>query len=137
MEASGTGLWEWNVGTGAVTWSAECYRIFGLTPYDFDGTAAGFGRLLFPGDRERVWAAVRGAVDQRTRYEAEFRIVRPDGEVRWVCNIGRAVYSGHEPPRMLGTITDITRRKASEAALLESRQRLAATQTHAPSASSS
>ena len=132
MEASGTGLWEWNVGTGAVIWSAECYGIFGLSIEDFDGTAAGFDRLLFPADRERVWQAVRAAVEHRTRYEAEFRIVRPGGDLRWVCNIGRAVYSEHGTARMLGTITDITERKASEAALRDSQQRLAATQAHVP-----
>ena len=132
LEASGTGLWEWNIGTGAVSWSAECYAIFGLSIEGFDGTAAGFDRLLFPGDRERVWEAVRAAVRQRARYEAEFRIVRPGGEIRWVSNIGRAVHSEYGPKRMLGTITDITERKASEAALRDSRQRLAATQAHAP-----
>lgn len=132
MEASGTGLWDWDVTTGAVSWSAECYAIFGLPAGDFGGTSADFDRLLFPDDRERVWKAVGSAARDRTRYESEFRIVRPDGAIRWVSNLGRAVYNARGATRMLGTVTDITTRKTAEAALRQSEQRLAATQSYVP-----
>ncbi|VTT96339.1 sensory box protein : PAS domain S-box OS=Thiocystis violascens (strain ATCC 17096 / DSM 198 / 6111) GN=Thivi_3000 PE=4 SV=1: MASE1: PAS_4: PAS_4: PAS_3: PAS_3: PAS_3: PAS_3: PAS_3: PAS_4: HisKA: HATPase_c: Response_reg [Gemmataceae bacterium] len=125
MEAAATGLWEWDVTTNAVTWSPECYPIHGLRDGEFDGTAAGFDRLLHPDDRDRVWATVRAAVDDRTKYECEFRVVRPDGDVRWVANVGRAV--GDEqgrPVRMVGTLTDITERKQTEQQLRESEERL-------------
>lgn len=115
MDAAGTGLWEWDLATQAVTWSAECYVIHGIRPGRFDGTAEGFDRQVHPDDRERVWATVRRAVEARTKYECEFRIVRPDGEVRWVSNVGRAVYDGGGPPtKMVGTIIDITTRKLSD-----------------------
>ncbi len=125
LEAGATGLWDWDVVSNVVTWSPECYAIHGMKEGEFDGTAAGFDRLLNPDDRSRVWATVRAAVEGRTRYECEFRIVRPDGEVRWVANTGRAEYDQQgRPLGVIGTITDITVRKKAEAALWESEERL-------------
>ncbi len=122
LEAAATGLWDWDVATNVVTWSAECYLIHGLKEGEFDGTAAGFDRLLHPDDRSRVWATVQAAVDGRTKYECEFRIIRPDEEVRWVANTGRAVYDHGRPVKMVGTITDITDRKRAEELLRASEE---------------
>ena len=118
MECAATGMWDWDVATDTVSWSPECYVIHGLKPGEFDGTAEGFDRLLHPEDRTRVWEHVRAAVKQQTKYTWEFRIVRPSGEVRWVANLGRALYDEQgQPVRMIGTLTDITDRKHFEEAL--------------------
>jgi len=124
MEASATGLWDWDMRTDTVVWSPECYSIHGLREEDFDGTLAGFDRLLYAGDRERVWTAARTATDRRAKYECEFRIVRPDGEIRWVANLGRAIYDeqGH-PLRMIGTIIDVTERKRADDAVKKQNKR--------------
>ena len=114
MDAADAGMWDWDVATGAVNWSPGCYPIFGLADGDFAGTATAFDRLVHPDDRDRVWQAVRRAVTQRTKYEADFRVVRPDGRVRWVANVGRALYDDGGPVRMLGMVTDITTRKLAE-----------------------
>lgn len=115
LEASDTGLWEWDVRTDAVAWSPECYRIHGVTGAEFDRTGAGFFRLVHPDDRGRVEATVRAAVDGRALYECEFRIIRPDGQVAWVANRGRASYDdAGQPVRVLGTITDVTARVRAE-----------------------
>src|SRR5271165_7037312 len=125
MEASGTGLWEWDLATDAVIWSPECYTIHGLKQGEFDGTAAAFDSSVHGDDRERVWASIRSAAERGHRYDAEFRIVRPSGEVRWVTNLGRAVYDREgRPIRMIGTITDVTGRKQTAEAFRESEQRL-------------
>ncbi len=118
LEVSATGMWDWDMRTNAVHWSPECYTIHGLRDDEFDGTAASFDKLLHPEDRARVWAAVRAAADQHARYECEFRIVRPNGEVRWVASLGQAMYDAdRQPLRMVGTLTDITARKRAEEAL--------------------
>ena len=124
LEASDTGLWEWVPETDAVTWSPECYRIHGLAEGEFGGTEAAFFARVHPDDRVRVEAAVRAAIKARGLYECEFRIVRPDGEVAWVANRGRASYdAAGRPIRVLGTITDITPRVQAELALRASEER--------------
>ncbi len=124
LEASATGIWEWDVRTHTVSWSDECYRIHGLREDEFDGTADAFDRTLHPDDRDRVWAAVTAATRDRARYECEFRILRPGGEVRWVANVGRALYDERgQPTRMIGTLTDITPRKQAEQVLRDSEER--------------
>ncbi|MEO6006378.1 MAG: PAS domain S-box protein [Opitutus sp.] len=123
MEAAATGMWDWDLATNAVTWSPECCVIHGLAKDEFDGTASGFDRLIHLGDRDRVWATVRDGVDRRKKYECEFRVIRPDGEVRWVTNVGRAVYDEQgRPLRMIGTITDVTERKVAEERLRASEE---------------
>ena len=124
MEASATGLWDWDVRSDVVIWSPECYPIFGVSEGQFNNAVSGFNELVHPDDRERVWHAVRTATDQGLKYQCEFRICRPDGEVRWVANVGRAIYDERgEPLRMLGMVMDITERKQTEQALVEVDQR--------------
>jgi PAS domain S-box-containing protein len=124
LEVADTGLWTWDVRTDAVTWSPECYRIHGLAEGEFERTGAAFFALVHPDDRERVGRTVRAAVAGRGPYECEFRIVRPDGDVAWVSNRGRASYDASGAPvRMLGTITDVGVRKRAEEELRRTRGR--------------
>jgi PAS domain S-box-containing protein len=125
VRASGTGIWDWDVVTGEVTWSDEVYAIHGLAKGGFAGTTEAFRQLVHPDDLERVWTTVNRAIAERSPYGAEFRIVRPDGNVRWVLTSGQAFYDGEgRPARMLGTIIDVTDRKRVEDALRRSDERL-------------
>ncbi len=133
MESAATGMWDWDLATDAVAWSAECYPVFGLAEGAFDGTSAGFDRLVHPDDKAGLWAAVDAATQAHTSYEAEFRIVHPDGQVRWVSNLGRAAYDeGGQPVRMVGTVRDITDRKRGEEQVRSSEERLRQYLDHAP-----
>ncbi|HEY1227252.1 MAG TPA: PAS domain-containing protein, partial [Ramlibacter sp.] len=115
VETSETGLWTWDLATGAVTWTAQCFRIHGMQPLEFDGSGEHFFRLVHPDDRARVDATVHAAIREHRLYECEFRIVRPDGAVAWVANRGRARYDAQgQPVSMLGSILDVSERKASE-----------------------
>lgn len=115
LEATKTGIWTWNLRGDAVTWTPECYEIHGLAPGAFDGTSAGFFRLVHPDDRDRREATLRAAIDDHTLFHSEFRVIRPGGDVLWVENLGRASYdAGGRPVRMLGTITDISERKRAQ-----------------------
>lgn len=120
LAASRTGVWEWDVRTDAIVWSSECFEIVGLE--SFTGTLESFTDLVHPEDAARVITAVKGAVADRTVYKTEFRTTHPNGALHWLSILGRAVYDeSGEPLRMIGTVTDITERKAVETALARER----------------
>src|SRR3712207_9204825 len=74
--------------------------MFGYTAADFDGTITAFNRRLHPDDLTRVSEALRACIDLVGDFEAEYRVVRPDGETRWVQARGRALAGagGRRPP---------------------------------------
>lgn len=117
LEAGRLGTWEWDVPTSRVVWSESLERIHGLEPGSFAGTFEAYQRDMHPDDRARVLATIRGSLERRSSYEVSYRIVRPDGAVRWLEARGAVVCDADgEPARMLGVCQDVTeRRHASEA----------------------
>jgi PAS domain S-box-containing protein len=78
------GSWLWDVRTGTVQWSDEFHRIHGVDPLDFDGTFEAHLARIHADDRDRVEQALQDAVDGTRAFEAEYRVVRPDGTVRFL-----------------------------------------------------
>src|SRR5262249_9012749 len=121
VEAARLGAWDWDIPGGPVTWSTMTERIHGLDEGTFEGTFEACQHTIHPADRERVTAAVRRAVEERTEYHAVYRIIRPDGEVGWLESSGRLLYDATgAPERLLGVCLDITERKRSEEQLHDS-----------------
>ena len=108
------GHWERDTDTDLVTWSDETYRIFGLRPRERSFTLAEFFELVHPEDRQIVVEAV-AAFRGGERYDVEYRVVRPNGEVRHIHAQGDLVADeSGRPRRMFGTVQDITERKRAE-----------------------
>jgi len=119
LAAAKMGVWEWNVRTNTVFWSHECYNIFGVK--SFGGKLESFTDLVHPEDRDRVWLTMKQALEERTFYQAEYRIVQPGGNVRWLAGLGQFEYDADgQPLRLVGNTQDITERKQAEEALRES-----------------
>jgi len=132
LEASRTGLWTWDLGADTLEWTPACYEILGVAPREFAGTGAAFFEFVHADDRTRVEDSVRAAIAHQALYTCEFRVVRPDGEVRWVQNWGRATYRADGTAvRMVGSLTDIDDRKQITEALARSEERLARAQAAA------
>lgn len=112
------GSWEWDLVTDTVRWSAEAYRIAGVDPHDF--VPAGRAGLLpvHPEDRAMVAQAVEGALQEGRAFSVEHRLPRPDGSERVVHLQGEVVVDDQTASRrVVGTVQDITERKALEAQL--------------------
>lgn len=110
------GSWDWDIGGGGLLWTAEVYRIFGLTPQSVGASYAAFLQAIHPDDRAEVVAAVDASVaDDQVQYSIEHRVLRPDGTVRHVHERGK-VYRDEvgTPLRMIGSVHDITERKLVE-----------------------
>jgi PAS domain S-box-containing protein len=119
------GYWERNLATNLLTLSEESIRIFGLPPGDGRVTFARLQELIHPEDRQRVVAAGAGALRTGAPYDAEYRIVRPNGEIRIVHSRGNVTKD--EPGRgrcLFGIVQDVTERELAEAALRERAQLL-------------
>jgi PAS domain S-box-containing protein len=116
LQASGTGTWEWDIARDAAEWSPEVRRIHGLGE---DVPAPGIGawvEMLHPDDRHPVQDGIREALRTGETYDAEFRVLHPDGSIRWAHSVGRMVRDADgRPARMLGTTRDVTDRKLAEA----------------------
>ncbi|MGE3317281.1 MAG: ATP-binding protein, partial [Planctomycetaceae bacterium] len=104
----------WEVSRDHLTGSDQVYTIHGVDPKSFQGKVEEFTRLIHPDDRARIDQSIQSALAGETAYDVEFRIIRPDGEVRWVLTSGQVVRSGGKPQRMLGATIDTTERKRAE-----------------------
>jgi PAS domain S-box-containing protein len=120
------GHWERDLDTNLITWSDETYRIFGLRPQESAITTAGVRDLVHPEDR-RFWsAAMAQALHGPPRYDVEYRVIRPDGELRVVHSQGDVMRDeAGRPHRMFGTIQDVTERKRAEEGLRDAQMQLA------------
>jgi PAS domain S-box-containing protein len=120
------GYWERDLETDLLTWSDESYRIFGLKPQEGTVDLAGWQELIHPEDRQMIAGEAAELVAGRARYDVEYRVVRPSGEVRIVHSQGDVVRNeAGRPRRVFGTIQDITDRKQAEEALQKTQAELA------------
>ncbi|HZQ77491.1 MAG TPA: PAS domain S-box protein [Acidimicrobiia bacterium] len=108
------GGWVWDMATGAVQWSEELHRIHGLDPAGFAGSLDAHLALVHPYDREPVRAGMQAAVAGPHPFEMEYRIVRPNGEVRWLyarAEVALAPSDSVAVAGLRGICQDITERK--------------------------
>src|SRR3989454_608166 len=117
---SHTGSWAFNA-QKSVYWSEENFRIWGFNPQQGLPDRETVLRRIHPEDRDRVVEYVQKAVREKRDYAVEFRIVLPDGGVRYIHGIGHPVFSASgELVEVVGTNVDVTERKHAE----EERERL-------------
>jgi PAS domain S-box-containing protein len=125
-QSAGIGVWDIDLTTGTARGTAQFFRIMGLEPADGNVPMERIRALRHPEDRERVLAGFQQALDSGSdAYEIEYRIVRPDGELRWIFGRGRVVRDPTgRPVRYSGVDIDITERKHAEAALAAAKEAL-------------
>jgi PAS domain S-box-containing protein len=115
IAAGKMGSWDWDWVNGDWMWDEGQFRIFGVDPQTFEVTLANVQALLHPGDIEELGNAMAQFAKGARSYEAEFRINRPDGEVRWCVGTAAAtVDNGGRVVRVSGVTVDITDRKHAE-----------------------
>ncbi len=126
LQSVDAGVHSWDPESGEAHWDARLRTLFGFSP-DEPATRDALLERIHPVDRTRVEHAVVAATSPGgpRRYSVEFRIVRGDGEIRWISSAGFAVFEGDRLVRVVGTGRDVTERRRVEAALRESEQRFA------------
>ncbi|MDH4246312.1 MAG: PAS domain-containing protein [Deltaproteobacteria bacterium] len=109
------GSWSRHLETGNLTWSTEVFRMFGQDPATFKPTYETFMSQVHPEDRAAVISAIQSLREGQSSYKIEHRLIRPDGTLAIVEEIGELVRDAlGRPHRTTGTVRDITRQKAVE-----------------------
>ena len=124
LNVPGICSWSWDAVTGAQVWSDDLRALYGvdITP----STPEGFFALVHPEDRARVEAETCSCVEHGETFSREFRVLRPDGEMRHVVDRGRVFRDpAGQPLRLIGVNIDVTELKAAEEARQSSIRRSA------------
>lgn len=126
LESARMGAWDWNVVTGEEQWSRQTAAIFGVE-VDTDHinrTYPDFLAKVHPDDKPELIAAQQATLDGIQEYNVEYRIVLPDGTVRWINSVGNVLRDDSDRPlRLTGVALDISTRKQTEAALQEAEEK--------------
>ncbi|MFW6193310.1 MAG: putative bifunctional diguanylate cyclase/phosphodiesterase [Gemmatimonadota bacterium] len=112
----GIGGWELDLESGELTWTRQVHRILGTSPGGFDPSRERFFGFVHPDDRPELEAAQRAAVEGEGALDVEHRIVRADGEMRWVHERAELV-EDDDGRRLSGTVEDVTEQRRLEQAL--------------------
>ncbi|OUL33678.1 PAS domain S-box protein [Nostoc sp. 106C] len=120
LEAARTGIWDWNILDNKITGSENLPAMFGLPPEKFDGSYETFINLVHVEDRELVSNAVMRSIQEGVTYDIEFRLVLPNGNIRWAATKGQVFYDQTgKAVRMIGVDMDISDRKQAEQKIRE------------------
>jgi len=133
MESSKSMAWDWDLTSGRNIWFGDLQSTFGIESDTYLAGEQEFYQRMHPEDRERVSKALTDAMQNQKPYTAEFRMVRPDGTVRWITDRGKFYYATNGAPlRGLGIGVDITDRKQAEEAIRETEERFRLVANTAP-----
>ena len=118
--------WEWDLGSNRSKWFGDLRTMFGISSDTFLGSAEDFFKYVHRDDLQQVSDAIDHARVNHEPYKSEFRLLRPDGSVRWILDRGKFYYSKNgKPERMVGVALDITKYKQAEEELKKSEEKFA------------
>ena len=124
--AAGIGVWDLDVTTGELRWDPRVRELFGVPERGVVSYETSFLPNLHPEDRQRTDAAVQAALDPEgpLQFDIEYRVRAADtGEVRWLAARGQGFVEDGRTVRFIGTVRDVTRRRAALASLSETEER--------------
>ncbi|TCZ67499.1 PAS domain-containing sensor histidine kinase [Flaviaesturariibacter aridisoli] len=125
LTASGTGTFRWNIQTNGLSWDENLDRLFGLPPGQTVRSLDSFIECVHPDDRAAVIECCCQCADSAADFDLQFRVVWPDGTIRWLDDKGKTYLDADgRPAYMTGACVDITARRQAEEALRASEARL-------------
>ena len=136
LQANGMGLWVWDLQQGSAYYSDEMCRMAGMEPGHIDPLPGAWLQFVHRDDVQRIKKAATQTCEGIKDYHEQYRVMRPDGSVRWLESQGKCLRDGEgRPTRVVGVMADITPRKLTEEAMLRTEKlavagRLAASVAH-------
>lgn len=127
QEIARMGSWEWSPASHRVVWSDEVFRLSGLMPGKFGGRLDDFVANAHPEDRGELREALEETSRTREPLSLDYRIIRPDGTIRYLHAHGKAILDDAGTVlRVVGTLQDVTERKEADRAIQELNRELEA-----------
>jgi predicted ATPase/signal transduction histidine kinase/GAF domain-containing protein len=117
QQISHTGSWRLKVSTGEISWSAEHFRIFAFDPATTRPSHATFMERVHPEDKRWLEQDIGRVVRERCQFQHEYRIVLPDGSIKYLQSVGQPDIGGSGDVEFVGTVMDITERRQAEEVL--------------------
>ncbi len=112
---SQTGSWAWSPEADIRYWSEECYRVLSFDPHDGLPRFEDFFQRIHPDDQPGFRKLIETAIREKAEWQADYRIVHPDGPVRDIHALGHPVLStSGDLVEFVGTVIDVTERKRAE-----------------------
>jgi PAS domain S-box-containing protein len=119
-DGASLGVWELDMVSNRLSWDERVFKFFGVDPRTAEDPITIWEKSLHPEDRADYEAAAQGALLQGQPLDVEFRIIRPDGEVRYLKSAARAQLNTlGQPTRLTGVNFDVTEKKRAELKLKE------------------
>ncbi|XZN99423.1 MAG: PAS domain S-box protein [Microcoleus sp.] len=120
LDLTETGFWDMHISNNTIVWNDNFCKLMGLVAGDREASYQLWRDHVHPEDVSWVEQKFLESLTNRTYYEAEYRVLHPDGSVHWILGRGQAVYNEFgQPLRSLGVLLDISDRKQAEANLLQ------------------
>lgn len=128
LDAGQMATWEWDIAGGRVYWSPQEERMYGMPEGSFSGTLEEYEARIHPEDRAMAMRTAHEALARRAQtHHVLHRIIRPDGELRWLDSHGRFIYAADGTPlRLTGVSSDVTERQKDEQRIRERDERFQA-----------
>jgi PAS domain S-box-containing protein len=115
QQLANMGDYDWHIPSDTNRWSDQLFRIYGYEPQSFNPSYERFLSFLHPDDREHIMAIHQQALASGEPYTMTERVVRPDGELRYLASNGQVLFDqSGVPVRMRGTCIDVTERVLAE-----------------------
>jgi PAS domain S-box-containing protein len=122
LDAGRMGIWDWDVQTRHLN-PENLVTLYGAAAQEFDGDFESFLSMVHPEDRPEFQASFERVLQQKSRFEHEFRMVYPDGSIRWVAGMGKVYCDENDRPvRIIGLGMDVTERRSLEEKLRSSQK---------------
>ena len=121
QRAAGVGTWDWDIAASKLEWSPRLFELFGLDPATTPASFEAWKSALHPDDSATASESIERALAEKANLDSEYRVVRPDKQVRWINALGQGTYDANgRPIRMAGICIDITERKQVQEAIARS-----------------
>jgi PAS domain S-box-containing protein len=115
LDAGAMGVFEWTLSDRRLTWSPTLERMHGLEIDSFEGVHEAALQRVHPNDRDHVATALQRTIDRCEPYTATYRIIRPDGEIRWIEAHGWVVIGDDGTvERLVGVCRDVSDQREAE-----------------------